>query len=142
MANKKYPQEFRDSTVQLALNSEKSVLQIGIDLGVNSKTIHNWIREYKIANNIKIDARRNTQRSTVKERVDDENIRLRAEKPYFFTIGSCCICLILGAGDDLALPSIVFFLHYSTKINTILLHLFLQIYSLVLVEISRLELLD
>ena len=41
MANKKYPQEFRDSTVQLALNSEKSVLQIGIDLGVNSKTIHN-----------------------------------------------------------------------------------------------------
>ena len=79
MANKKYPQEFRDSTVQLALNSKKSVLQIGIDLGINSKTIHNWIREYKIANNIKIDARRNTQRSTVKETVDDENIRLRAE---------------------------------------------------------------
>ena len=79
MANKKYPQEFRDSTVQLALNSEKSVLQIGIDLGVNSKTIHNWIREYKLANNIKIDARRSTQKSTVKETVDDENIRLRAE---------------------------------------------------------------
>ena len=64
MANKKYPQEFRDSTVQLALNSEKSVLQIGIDLGVNSKTIHNWIREYKLSNNIKIDARRTTQKST------------------------------------------------------------------------------
>jgi len=79
MANKKYPQEFRDSTVQLALNSEKSVTQIGVDLGVNSKTIHNWIREYKITNNIKIDARRNTQKSTVKETVDDENIRLRAE---------------------------------------------------------------
>ncbi len=79
MANKKYPQEFRDSTVQLALNSEKSVLQIGIDLGVNSKTIHNWIREHKIANNIKIDSRRTTQKSTVKETVDDENIRLRAE---------------------------------------------------------------
>lgn len=79
MANKKYPQEFRDSTVQLALNSEKSVLQIGIDLGVNSKTIHNWIREYKLANNIKVDARRTTQKSTVKESIDDENIRLRAE---------------------------------------------------------------
>jgi len=79
MANKKYPQEFRDSTVQLALNSEKSVAQIGIDLGVNSKTIHNWIREHKIANNIKIDARRTTQKSTVKETIDDENIRLRAE---------------------------------------------------------------
>ena len=79
MASKKYPQEFRDSTVQLALNSEKSVLQIGIDLGVNPKTIHNWIREHKIANNIKIDSRRTTQRSTVKETIDDENIRLRAE---------------------------------------------------------------
>ena len=79
MANKKYPQEFRDSTVQLALNSEKSVLQIGIDLGVNSKTIHNWIREYKLANNIKIDARRSIQKSTLKETVDDENIRLRSE---------------------------------------------------------------
>ena len=79
MANKKYPQEFRDSTVQLALNSDKSVLQIGIDLGVNSKTIHNWIREYKLANNIKIDSRRTTQKSTLKETVDDENIRLRAQ---------------------------------------------------------------
>ena len=79
MAKKKYPQEFRDSTVQLALNSDKSVLQIGIDLGVNSKTIHNWIRGYKLANNIKIDSRRTTQKSTLKETVDDGNIRLRAE---------------------------------------------------------------
>ena len=79
MANKKYPQEFRDSTVQLALNSDKSVTQIGVDLGVNSKTIHNWIREHKLANNIKIDSRRTIQKSTVKETVNDENIRLRAE---------------------------------------------------------------
>lgn len=79
MANKKYSQEFRDSTVQLALNSEKSVLQIGVDLGVNPKTIHNWIREHKLANNIKIDARRTTQKSTAKEMIEDENIRLRAE---------------------------------------------------------------
>jgi len=79
MASKKYPQEFRDSTVQLALNSEKSISQVGIDLGVNSKTIHNWIREHKITNNIKTDGRRSTQKSTTKETVDDENIRLRAE---------------------------------------------------------------
>jgi len=79
MTNKRYPQEFRDSTVQLVLNSEKSVTQIGVDLGVNSKTIHNWIREYKIANNITIDSRRTTQKSTLKETTEDENIRLRAE---------------------------------------------------------------
>ena len=79
MAIKKYPQELRDSTVQLALNSDDSVLKIGKDLGINPKTIYNWIREYKSTNNIKIDARRTTQRSTVKETIDDENIRLRAE---------------------------------------------------------------
>jgi len=79
MAIKKYPQELRDSTVQLALNSEDSVLKIGKDLGINPKTIYNWIREYKSANNIKIDARRTTQKSIVKETIDDENIRLRAE---------------------------------------------------------------
>ena len=79
MVVKKYPQELRDSTVQLALNSDDSVLKIGKDLGINPKTIYNWIREYKSANNIKIDARRTTQKSTVKETVDDENIRLRAE---------------------------------------------------------------
>jgi len=46
---------------------------------VNSKTIHNWIREHKLANNIQIDARRTIQRSTAKETIEDENIRLRAE---------------------------------------------------------------
>jgi len=34
MSNKEYPQEFRNSTVKLALNSEKSVSQIGIDLPI------------------------------------------------------------------------------------------------------------
>ena len=32
MANKKYPQEFRDSTVQLALNSNKVIISIVICL--------------------------------------------------------------------------------------------------------------
>jgi transposase-like protein len=34
MANRKFTQEFKDSTIQLALNSEKSVLKIGADLDV------------------------------------------------------------------------------------------------------------
>ena len=79
MRASQYTKEFKDSTVQLALSSEKSVLKIGTDLGVNPKTIHNWIREHKLANNIKIDARRTTQKSTAKETIEDENIRLRAE---------------------------------------------------------------
>ncbi len=79
MRGSQYTKEFKDSTIQLALNSEKSVLKIGADLDVNPKTIYNWIREYKVANNIKVDSRRSVQKSTVKETTEDENTRLRAE---------------------------------------------------------------
>jgi len=79
MAKSKYPQEFRDSTVQLAINSDKSVSKIGDELGVNPKTIFNWIREYKLSNNKKIEDRRAIHKSTTKETVEDENRRLRAE---------------------------------------------------------------
>ena len=52
MRNSKYTKEFRDETVQLILNSEKSAMQIGKDLGINDKTIYNWIKVYKKENNI------------------------------------------------------------------------------------------
>jgi len=82
MRNSKYTKEFRDSTVQLVMNNDKSILQIGKDLDVNSKTIYNWVREYKKANNIPIAARGKssiTDTSTVKETQTDEVKRLRAE---------------------------------------------------------------
>jgi len=52
MRNSKYTKEFRDETVQLILNSEKSAMQIAKDLGINDKTIYNWIKVYKKENNI------------------------------------------------------------------------------------------
>ena len=79
MANKRYPKEFKDSTVQLVINSGRSVQNIGEELGVNPKTIFNWIKDYKVKNNIKIDNRRTTQKTTSKETEYEENIRLRAE---------------------------------------------------------------
>lgn len=79
MRNSQYTKEFRDSTVQLAVNTEQSVLKIAADLNINSKTLYNWIREHKKANNIKIDSRRNEQALTSKETIEDENRRLRAE---------------------------------------------------------------
>ena len=40
MANKKYTQEFKDSTVQLALNSEEKISTIAKDLDLNLKTLY------------------------------------------------------------------------------------------------------
>jgi len=41
MAKSKYPQELKETAVQLAINSNKSVSKIGEELGVNPKTIFN-----------------------------------------------------------------------------------------------------
>jgi len=79
MKNSKYTREFRDSTVQLAMNGDQSALKIAVDLDINPKTLYNWIREYKKANHIKVDNRKNEQESTSKESIEEENRRLRAE---------------------------------------------------------------
>ena len=52
MKNSQYTREFRDSTVQLVLNSGDSVLKIAKDLNVNPKTIYNWMNEYKKVNQV------------------------------------------------------------------------------------------
>lgn len=79
MRNSKYPREFRDSTVQLAMNSDKPTAQIAQDLDIDPKTLYYWIREYKKANNIQIDSRRTLPRSNIKETSEEELKRLRAE---------------------------------------------------------------
>jgi len=75
MRNSQYTREFRDSTIQLVLNSGDSVLKIARDLNVNSKTIYNWIREYKKLNQ---DITKPSVKSA-KETLEQENKRLRRE---------------------------------------------------------------
>lgn len=68
--------EFKDSAVQLALNSEESAVQIAKDLNINSKTFYSWIREYKKANNLGNDDKK-AKKS--KESLEVENKRLSKE---------------------------------------------------------------
>ena len=79
MRNSKYTQEFKDSTVQLAMNSEESMVKISEDLGVHIKTLYAWVRAYKKEHNIPIGHSRVSTRSQCKESLDEENIRLRKE---------------------------------------------------------------
>ncbi len=51
MKNSKYTKEFKDSTVQLVLNSEKSTYQIAKDLDINDRTLYSWIKAHNKANN-------------------------------------------------------------------------------------------
>ena len=83
MRNSKYTREFRDSSVQLVINSDESTAKIAKDLDVNEKTLYNWVREYKKANNIPIFSRGYASsaagKNNIKETAEEENKRLRAE---------------------------------------------------------------
>jgi transposase len=52
MQRSKYSKEFRDSTVQLILNNNESVVEVALDLDIKSQTLYNWISRYKKAHNI------------------------------------------------------------------------------------------
>jgi transposase len=43
---KLYNAEFRESSVKLAIESNKPITQTARDLGVNSNTLHTWINKY------------------------------------------------------------------------------------------------
>ena len=75
MKLKKYTKEFKDSTIQLVINSNKSAYQIAQDLDINDKTLYSWMKAYKKVNNIHSDERRTTQKTSSRE----ENKRLRKE---------------------------------------------------------------
>ncbi len=88
MKNSKYTKAFRNETVHLILNSKKSAMQIAAqnaalarkDLGINDKTIYNWIKVYKKENNITtpIDETKNQSKSSQQELVAELK-QLRAE---------------------------------------------------------------
>lgn len=74
----KYPKEFKDSAIQLALNSEKSVIKISEELGVHEKTLYGWLSKYRRANNLG-NTVSDSKKSQDKESLGEENRRLRKE---------------------------------------------------------------
>jgi transposase len=46
-----YTVEFKKESINLALNSEQSVIQTARDLGLNGSTLHGWIKKYGSQNN-------------------------------------------------------------------------------------------
>lgn len=76
----KYSQEFKDSTIQLALNSEKSVYQVAKDLGLCDKTLYQWLRTYRINHNLEQPIHHNTKKNrSSTHSLEEENRLLRKE---------------------------------------------------------------
>ena len=70
--NTAFSEEFKESAMQLALNSDQSVSQVARDLGISIGTLHNWLYKRRLQE-------AQDQIPHVKESLEDENKRLRKE---------------------------------------------------------------
>ena len=76
----KYTQEFKDSTIQLALNSEKSVYQVAKDLDLCDKTLYQWLRKYRMDHNLEQPIHHNAKKNrSSTQSLEEENRLLRKE---------------------------------------------------------------
>ena len=74
---KRYPEEFKDTAVQLVLNGEEIVRKIAKDLNIGEKTLYSWIRDYKLKHNL--EEAQKIKKSTSMESIEEELKRLRKE---------------------------------------------------------------
>jgi len=77
----KYPEEFRRETVQLVLTTDKSMAEVARDLGINYKTLGNWVRseQAKTARDRAPGALSENERVELK-RLKKENAELKVER--------------------------------------------------------------
>lgn len=75
----KHTREFKESAIQLVLNSNEEIKTIAQDLGMNHKTLYNWVYNYKRENNLQTYNRTSSSKSTLKESAEEELRRLRKE---------------------------------------------------------------
>ena len=73
--NKQYSKEFKESTVQLVLNSDESIKNIAKDLDINYHTLYDWLKLHKR----KEDKKKNPKSTKTKESLEEELKRLRRE---------------------------------------------------------------
>ena len=76
MRKSKYSKEFKDSTVQLIINNNESVVKVANDLGLNEKTLYSQVTTYKRAYNIPT---KNVNFTNINEPLDVKVKRLRRE---------------------------------------------------------------
>ena len=70
--NTAFSDAFKESAMQLALNSEESVSQVARELGISINTLHNWLYKKRLN-----DAKEEI--APVHETLEEENRRLRKE---------------------------------------------------------------
>ena len=78
----KYPEEFRHESVQLVLTTDKSMAEVARDLGINYKTLGNWVRSEQAKSRSRCQAPGALSESERVElkRLKKENAELKVER--------------------------------------------------------------
>jgi len=76
-----YSLEFKQSSAQLAVNSEQSINKTAIALGVNVSTLHGWVKKF-YPNTAKLQQQQSPEHNPTEElkQLRKENSRLRQER--------------------------------------------------------------
>jgi transposase len=79
---KVYTVEFKQSAIEYAKRGELTITEVANNLGVNAKTLHNWIREERLKSGVVTQSSMSTQESVEDElkRLRKENARLKMER--------------------------------------------------------------
>jgi putative transposase len=87
----KYPAEFKERAVKLAVESEQPIAQTARDLGVNENTLHTWIGKYHRAERQEKEGNDEHLYEELK-RLRKENARLKEEREILIKKGGGVLC--------------------------------------------------
>src|ERR1700755_3558301 len=86
---KKYPAEFKERAVKLAVESDQAIAQTARDLGVNENTLHTWIGKYHHAERQEQQVHDEHLYEELK-RLRKENARLQEEREILKKAAASC----------------------------------------------------
>ena len=77
---KRYPEDFKESAVQMVLSRDESMLSIARELGISHKTLYGWVRRYKSENGLEKKPEIDDSVEAELKRLRKENAKLRMER--------------------------------------------------------------
>jgi transposase len=92
---RKYPAEFKERAVKLAVESEQSIAQTARDLGVNENTLHTWIGKYHRVERQEKEVQDEHLYEELK-RLRKENVRLKEERDILKNLVRRAASLVSG----------------------------------------------
>jgi len=78
-ARRKYTQEYKAEAVELVVHSDRPIVEVARDLGINEGTLGNWVNTAKRNGSVKERPLNIDERARLKE-LEAENRRLKMER--------------------------------------------------------------